>query len=111
MFKKYTKKSEQGSKKGKKIVIHHLPITLPASLGIARKMRGEEKEKKEVAVPIQETGAKLRKDYHIAERPVVNKDIFVNKDSSAFGKVFPLYKNNNPVPRRTNSRGQWNGIL
>ena len=40
------KKQKMAVEIDQKTVIHHHPITLPASLGIARKIVGEEKEKK-----------------------------------------------------------------
>ena len=43
----------------------------------------------------------LSSEYHLSGRPLVNKDLFIDKDSSAFGKAFPLNQNNLvPQPKR-----------
>ena len=59
-------KENMAVKMNKKIAIHHHPITLPASLGITRKIVGEEEEKRRIVMPVQERGAKFWKAVHAA---------------------------------------------
>ena len=83
--------------------IHHHPITLTASLGIARKIVGEEKEKKgdSRAYPGERCEAKEGCALIYGSAPSITSPkcrlsirTFVIKDSSAFGKAFPLFKDN-----------------
>ena len=57
-------------------------------------------------MPIQDRGVNLRKivhtvmfhtEYYLSGLPLINKDIFVNKKSSANDQAFSLYQDN-PVP-------------